>query len=133
MGTMGSAIPLRVPTVAAHVANAVNQIGTLRPPDPIMRRPCADREEKRATHDGRNGLTQRNSLTSMTPIREGSQMCSSTHSTAIDRKEFNVAIRLWPRLHDFVIVSTGPAMKQRRIGRNLASCMNMQGPEPCVL
>ena len=26
------------------------QIGTPRPPDPILRRPCADREEKRVTH-----------------------------------------------------------------------------------
>jgi hypothetical protein len=26
------------------------QIETPRPPDPILRRPCADREEKRVTH-----------------------------------------------------------------------------------
>jgi hypothetical protein len=28
----------------------VKQIETPRLPDPIMRRPCADREEKRVTH-----------------------------------------------------------------------------------
>jgi len=50
MGTMGAAIPLRVSTVATSFADAVKQIGTPRSPDPIMRRPRADREEKRVTH-----------------------------------------------------------------------------------
>jgi hypothetical protein len=50
MGTMGAAIPLRVSTAATRIADAVTQIGTPRPPDPIMRRPRADREEKRVTH-----------------------------------------------------------------------------------
>jgi hypothetical protein len=47
---MGAAIPLRVSTVATSFADAVKQIGTPRSPDPIMRRPRADREEKRVTH-----------------------------------------------------------------------------------
>jgi hypothetical protein len=50
MGTMGVAIPLRVLVAATRVADAVRQIGTPRSPDPIMRRPRADREEKRETH-----------------------------------------------------------------------------------
>ena len=47
MGTMGAAIPLRVSTATTRVADAVKQIGTPRSPDPIMRRPGADRDEKR--------------------------------------------------------------------------------------
>jgi hypothetical protein len=50
MGTMGAAIPLRVSTAAIPVADVVKQIGTPRSPDPIMRRSCADREEKREIH-----------------------------------------------------------------------------------
>jgi hypothetical protein len=50
MGTMGAAIPLRVSTATTRVADAVKQIGTPRSPDPIVRRPHADREEKRETH-----------------------------------------------------------------------------------
>ena len=50
MGTMGAVIPLRVSDAATPVADAVKQIGTPRSPDPIMRRPRADREEKRVTH-----------------------------------------------------------------------------------
>lgn len=84
MGTMGAAIPLRVPVAATRVADAVKQIGTPRSPDPIMRRPSADREEKRETHgrdDSRrtekgfeNRLKKaRSSLTEPTPIREDSQ------------------------------------------------------------
>jgi hypothetical protein len=83
MGTMGGAIPLRTPTAATRVADAVKQIGTPRSPYPIMRRPRADREEKRETHgrdDSRrtekgseNRLKKaRSSLTQPTPIREGS-------------------------------------------------------------
>ena len=82
MGTMGGAIPLRTPTAATRVADAVKQIGTPRSPYPIMRRPRADREEKRETHgrdDSRrtekgseNRLKKaRSSLTQPTPIREG--------------------------------------------------------------
>ena len=34
----------------SNAPKVVGQIETLRPPDPIMRRPRADREEKRVTH-----------------------------------------------------------------------------------
>jgi hypothetical protein len=49
MGMMGAAIPLIVPNAATRVADVVNQIGTPRSPDPIMRRPRADSEAKRLT------------------------------------------------------------------------------------
>ena len=47
VGTMGEAISLRVPNLPAKARKVVKQIETPRSPDPIMRRPCADREEKR--------------------------------------------------------------------------------------
>ena len=47
---MGQAISLRVSSLRANARKVVKQIETPRPPDPIMRRPCADREEKRVTH-----------------------------------------------------------------------------------
>ena len=47
VGTMGEAISLRVPNRRAKARKVVGQIETSRSPDPIMRRPCADREEKR--------------------------------------------------------------------------------------
>ena len=51
MGTMGEVISLRVRNRRAAMPRKVaGQIETPRPPDPIMRRPCADREEKRVTH-----------------------------------------------------------------------------------
>ncbi len=59
MGTMGAVIPLRTSTAATRVADAVTQIGTPRSPDPIMRRPCADREEKR----GPAGATDSETMT----------------------------------------------------------------------
>ena len=49
VGTMGEAISLRVPNLQANARKVVRQIETPRSPDPIMRRPCADREEKRVT------------------------------------------------------------------------------------
>jgi hypothetical protein len=54
-----------------YAPKVAGQIETPRPPDPIMRRPCADREEKRVTY-GRDttAKSKRNSLTSTTPIRE---------------------------------------------------------------
>jgi hypothetical protein len=45
MGTMDEVISLRV-----RNRMVARQIETPRPPDPILRRPCADREEKRVTH-----------------------------------------------------------------------------------
>ena len=44
---MGKTISLRTPSLQAKVCKVVKQIETSRSPDPIMRRPCADREEKR--------------------------------------------------------------------------------------
>ena len=46
---MGKTISLRVQSLRAKARKVVKQIGTPCLPDPIMRRPCADREEKRAT------------------------------------------------------------------------------------
>src|SRR3954464_2657447 len=47
---MGKTISLRVQSLRAAACKVVVQIGTPCPPDPIMRQPCADREEKRVTH-----------------------------------------------------------------------------------
>ena len=49
VGTMGEAISLRVQSLRVQARKVVNQIETPCSPDPIMRRPCADREEKRVT------------------------------------------------------------------------------------
>jgi hypothetical protein len=47
------------------------QIETPRPPDPILRRPCADREEKRVTH-GRDMMNEeQNNLPPAGPSRKG--------------------------------------------------------------
>ena len=65
----------------SNAPKVAGQIETPRPPDPIMRRPRADREEKRVTHGyemrkrGTENEEQkaRNSLTLVTPIREVSE------------------------------------------------------------
>ena len=77
MGTMGKAISLRVQSLRASARKVVVQIGTPRPPDPIMRRPCADREEKRVTRgsDTIRNEEIRSSLTSTTPIRKALTEC----------------------------------------------------------
>ena len=50
------------------------QIETPRPPDPIMRRPCADREEKRVTYW--NDRSQEEQLDPNTPNQRGhSERC----------------------------------------------------------
>ncbi len=49
MGTIGKVITLRVQSLPAQAGEVVKQIETPRFPDPIMRRPHADREEKRVT------------------------------------------------------------------------------------
>ena len=56
---MGEAISLRVPNLPAKARKVVKQIETSRSPDPIMRRPCADREEKR----GPAGATDSETMT----------------------------------------------------------------------
>lgn len=47
MGAMREAISLGVPNRSARADQVVKQIEMPRSPDPIMRRPCADCEEKR--------------------------------------------------------------------------------------
>ena len=49
VGTVSEAISLRVPNLRAKARKVVKQIEAPRPPKPIMRRPCANREEKRST------------------------------------------------------------------------------------
>jgi hypothetical protein len=49
---MGQAISLRVRNLRGQARKVVKQIETPCPPDLIMRRLCADREEKRVTHGG---------------------------------------------------------------------------------
>jgi hypothetical protein len=67
MGTMGAALPLSALGAATRVADAMKQIGTPRPPDPIMRRPRVDREEKRATHGRDRGQRTENSTEPLDP------------------------------------------------------------------
>jgi hypothetical protein len=50
VGTMDEVISLRVRNRRQRCFQVAGQIETPRPPDPILRRPCADREEKRVTH-----------------------------------------------------------------------------------
>ena len=52
MGTMGEVTSLRVRNRRAgkFAPKVAGQIEAPRPPDPIMRRPRADREEKRVIH-----------------------------------------------------------------------------------
>jgi hypothetical protein len=78
MGTMGAAIPLRVPTAATRVADAVKQIGTPRSPDPIMRRPRADREEKRETHGRDDSRPKEKSTEQLDPINPNQRRLSVT-------------------------------------------------------
>ena len=52
VGTTGQATSLRVQSLRASARKVVKQIEAPRSPDPIMRRPCADREEKRVTYGG---------------------------------------------------------------------------------
>jgi hypothetical protein len=47
---MDKVISLRVRNRRQQCFQVAGQIETPRPPDPILRRPCADREEKRVTH-----------------------------------------------------------------------------------
>ena len=54
---MSEAISLRVPNLQATARKVVKQIETPRSPDPIMRRPRADREEKRGPAGTTNSET----------------------------------------------------------------------------
>ncbi len=72
---MGEAISLRVSNRTASAGQVVKQIETPRSPDPIMRRPRADREEKRVARGSDKpdtGNIDQETLASRTPIREGS-------------------------------------------------------------
>jgi hypothetical protein len=44
---MSETISVRAPSLQANARKVVKQIEALHSPDPIMRLPCADREEKR--------------------------------------------------------------------------------------
>ena len=73
VGTMGEAISLRVPNLRAKARKVVKQIETPRPPDPILRRPCADREEKRVTRGSdRSGPRDQEQLDLTDPNQRGS-------------------------------------------------------------
>jgi hypothetical protein len=64
VGTMGEAISLRVRNRRGSDApKVVKQIETSRLPDPIMRRPRADREEKQVTYGNGGRRGKRSSLT----------------------------------------------------------------------
>ena len=52
VGTMGQATSLRAQSLRAPARKVVRQIEAPCSPDPIMRRPRADREEKRVTLGG---------------------------------------------------------------------------------
>ena len=54
MGTIDEPTSLRVLNLRARACKGVNQIEVSRLTDPIMRRPCADREEKRVTRGSEN-------------------------------------------------------------------------------
>ena len=60
---------LRVRNRRQRCFQVAGQIETPRPPDPLLRRPCADREEKRETH-GR-GMRNKDSLPPAAPDRKG--------------------------------------------------------------
>jgi hypothetical protein len=78
VGTMGEAISLRVPNRSASADQVVKQIETRRSPDPIMRRPRADREEKRVTR-GSDTLGQGTSMRRCLPHEPQSERTLSFH------------------------------------------------------
>ena len=69
MGTMDEAISLRVQNLRQRCFQVAGQIETPRPPDPILRRPSADRGEKRVT-DGRD-IRNKDSLPPAASGRKG--------------------------------------------------------------
>ena len=60
MGTRGQATSLRVQSLRVQTRKVVEQIEAPCSPDPIMRRPGADRGEKRVTHGHDTDWTGRN-------------------------------------------------------------------------
>ena len=61
-GDDGQGDLVEVQSLRENARKVVKQIETPRSPDPIMRRPCADREEKRATREERDGKTAKEQL-----------------------------------------------------------------------
>jgi hypothetical protein len=62
VGTKGKAISLRTSNLWAQDRKVAKQIETPRSPDPIMRRPRADREEKRVTRGSERTTKAENSI-----------------------------------------------------------------------
>ena len=60
----------------SNAPKVARQIETPRPPDPIMRRPCADREEKRVTHG--NGSRREKQLDPNNPNQRDTQTGASS-------------------------------------------------------
>jgi len=69
LGTTGKAISLRVQRPRANAGRVVKQNEKPRSPDRIMRRPCADREEKRANREERDEKTRNEHLAHNHPER----------------------------------------------------------------
>ena len=67
---MDEVISLRVRNRRQRCFQVAGQIETPRPPGPILRRPCADREEKRVTH----GRETSSNLTAMRYVTKGTAM-----------------------------------------------------------
>ena len=65
---MSEAISLRVPNLPATARKVVKQIETPRSPDPIMRRPRADREEKRGPAGTTDSETDSETMTDQEQI-----------------------------------------------------------------
>src|SRR5215213_8864327 len=84
---MGAVISLSVQNRIAAMLQVAGQIETPRPPDPIMRRPRADREEKRVTYG--NGLRREEQLDSNNPNQRRRHLNSVQFGTC--------SLLAWPR------------------------------------
>ena len=76
---MGQAISLRVQSLRAQARKVVKQIETPCSPDPILRRSCADREEKRVTRES-DTIRKRVIRSSLTPKPQSERTLSLTES-----------------------------------------------------
>ncbi len=112
---MGKAISLRVQSLRAQARKVVKQIETPRSPDPIMRRPCADREEKRATREERDGKTRKEHLDYNHPNQRGSQGADHLSSKLHERLSPGCTVDRpgWPgKLWAFTGCDTGSRQKK---------------------
>ena len=91
VGTMGAAISLRVQSLRAGPQGR-GKIETPRSPDPIMRRPCADREEKR----GPTGSTYRQKKQEQLDLNGPNQRGLSDSR---EKFAFNSAVKLAEELY----------------------------------